>query len=89
MFSRIRSVLVILNMCIAGISDALRRRSGSAAGPSDWRQLGVPEWLADRAEQLGFRFPTGGDTEACQVKRDLIHGNTAKKDGAAPRVARR
>ena len=46
----------------AGISDALRRRSGSAAGPTDWRQLGVSEWLADRAEQLGYRFPTGAAT---------------------------
>ena len=46
--------------CHAGISDALRRRSGAAAQPSDWRELGIPEWLADRAEQLGYRFPTGG-----------------------------
>lgn len=35
--------------------------SGSAviSKPMDWRALGVPEWLADRAERLGFLFPTG------------------------------
>lgn len=26
--------------------------------PLDWRALGVPEWLADRAERLGLRYPT-------------------------------
>lgn len=25
----------------------------------DWRQLGTPDWLAKRAEQLGFEYPTG------------------------------
>jgi hypothetical protein len=35
--------------------------SGSAviSRPMDWRALGVPDWLADRAERLGFLFPTG------------------------------
>lgn len=35
--------------------------TGSAviSRPMDWRALGVPEWLADRAERLGFLFPTG------------------------------
>ncbi|WIA41652.1 hypothetical protein OEZ86_009006 [Tetradesmus obliquus] len=34
--------------------------SGSAvvSKPMDWAALGVPEWLADRAERLGFLFPT-------------------------------
>ncbi len=30
------------------------------APPADWRALGVPDWLAERAEKLGYRFPTGG-----------------------------
>ena len=25
----------------------------------DWRMLGIAEWMASRAEALGFRFPTG------------------------------
>ena len=41
------------------ISAALRRRSGAEADTSDWRALGCPDWLAARAERLGFRFPTG------------------------------
>ncbi|WIA21360.1 hypothetical protein OEZ85_000580 [Tetradesmus obliquus] len=34
--------------------------SGSAvvSKPMDWAALGVPEWLTDRAERLGFLFPT-------------------------------
>jgi hypothetical protein len=25
----------------------------------DWRSFGCPDWLAERAEQMGYRFPTG------------------------------
>jgi superfamily II DNA/RNA helicase len=32
---------------------------GNGAVPSStWQQLGIPEWLADRADRLGFQFPT-------------------------------
>ena len=46
------------------IKDRLQAKlleSGSAvvSRPMDWSALGVPEWLADRAERLGFMFPTG------------------------------
>lgn len=45
------------------IRDELRGRQDSngscGGGCSSWRQLGVPDWLADRAEQYGLRFPTG------------------------------
>jgi UvrB/uvrC motif len=46
------------------IRDELRGRqdsngSGGGGGGTSWRQLGVPDWLADRAEQYGLRFPTG------------------------------
>jgi UvrB/uvrC motif len=27
--------------------------------PGDWQSLAVLEWLAERAERLGYRFPTG------------------------------
>lgn len=40
------------------IRDELRARQ-SADGCTSWQQLGVPDWLADRAEQYGLRFPTG------------------------------
>lgn len=26
---------------------------------ADWRSLNIPDWLADRAERLALRFPTG------------------------------
>lgn len=29
------------------------------AAAADWRRLGIVDWLADRAEDLGFRLPTG------------------------------
>ena len=41
------------------VRDALRRLTGAEAGPSDWSGLGCPEWLASRAERLGFSYPTG------------------------------
>jgi hypothetical protein len=44
----------------ARLRDRLRQLSGRDAGtPADWRALGIPEWLADRAERIGYRFPTG------------------------------
>ncbi len=33
--------------------------NSSAACVLDWRALGIPDWLADRAERLQLRFPTG------------------------------
>lgn len=33
--------------------------SAVVSAPLDWRALGVPDWLADRAERLGLMFPTG------------------------------
>lgn len=42
------------------LRDRLRQLSGgNAAPPADWHSLGIPAWLADRAEQIGYRFPTG------------------------------
>lgn len=41
------------------IRDELNSRQGGGAAGASWQQLGVPDWLADRAEQLGLRFPTG------------------------------
>ena len=31
---------------------------GPPTPPSGWQGLGVPEWLADRVERLGFMLPT-------------------------------
>ena len=31
-----------------------------SSGTADWRQLGVPEWLADRIERMGYKYATGG-----------------------------
>lgn len=42
------------------ISEALKRSTGAEAGSVNWLTLGCPEWLAVRAERLGFNFPTGG-----------------------------
>jgi hypothetical protein len=51
-------------LCCNRIKERLQQKlaeSGSAvvSKPMDWAALGVPEWLADRAERLGFLFPTG------------------------------
>lgn len=36
----------------------------------DWRMLGVAEWMAARAEALGFRFPTGIQRKATSAFSD-------------------
>lgn len=41
------------------LRDQLQKLVGRS-GTADWRQLGVPEWLADRVERMGYKFATGG-----------------------------
>ena len=41
------------------VRDKLQTVVGGDTGTADWRQLGVPEWLADRAERMGFKYATG------------------------------
>lgn len=43
----------------AVLRDALTRLMGENPKPADWQQMGVLDWLAERAERLGFRYPTG------------------------------
>jgi hypothetical protein len=42
----------------------------AAAPPADWRRLGVPEWLADRVDDLGYRLPTEVQRRASPVITD-------------------
>ena len=57
-----------LNVAIAaedyGLAARIRDRlseltDGESERSADWRKLGIPEWLASRAECIGYRFPTG------------------------------
>lgn len=52
----------------------------SDSGGSSWQELGLPDWLAERAEQYGFRFPTevqARTTAAVLSKSDcIIQGET-------------
>lgn len=44
----------------AEIRDSLRERLGDHEGAAaDWLSSNIPDWLADRVERMGFRFPTG------------------------------
>lgn len=36
----------------------LAELAGDYKGPTDWFNLGLPMWLVDRAERLGYRVPT-------------------------------
>jgi hypothetical protein len=47
------------------IRDTLKSSGKAEGGLLDWRAVGVPEWLADRAERLGYTFPTGEGGSAC------------------------
>lgn len=58
----------------SAIRDALQRVAGEAP-PADWGSLGVLPWLAERAEYLGFRLPTGakgkqgvGECRSCRIE---------------------
>jgi superfamily II DNA/RNA helicase len=56
----------------ASARDALAAAVGADAGagrgaPADWAALGLPPWLADRAEALGFPLPTEVQRRAAPV----------------------
>eukprot|EP00887_Chlorella_sp_A99_P003266 scaffold9.g3266.t1 len=54
-----------------GVGDASGAAAGAgdaARGPASWPELGIAGWLADRAEALGLRTPTG-EGRAAQVQR--------------------
>ena len=57
----------------ARIRDALRRASPPGEAPTllDWHAYDIPAWLCERAEQLGWRYPTGAAQAAalgCRYK---------------------
>ncbi|KAK9909664.1 hypothetical protein WJX75_005823 [Coccomyxa subellipsoidea] len=50
------------------LRDRLMQLSGGDAGPpADWQNLDIPTWLADRAEHIGYRFPTEVQRRAAKV----------------------
>ena len=50
----------------AQIRDRLTELAGSdSEATADWTKLGIPLWLAERAERLGYRFPTGDASQPC------------------------
>ncbi|KAK9828026.1 hypothetical protein WJX81_001394 [Elliptochloris bilobata] len=55
----------------ARIRDALRRSSREGEDPAllDWHSYDIPEWLCQRAEQLGWRYPTEVQRRAAAVLR--------------------
>ncbi|KAK9816599.1 hypothetical protein WJX72_002558 [[Myrmecia] bisecta] len=55
----------------SSIRDRLQQLLGKeGVALADWAKLGVPEWLADRLEHLGFRFPTEVQKRAARVLLD-------------------
>ena len=51
------------------LSKKLREVQGVDANLTlDWRSFGSPDWLAERAEQMGFKFPTG----ACITQTPIL-----------------
>lgn len=48
----------------AQLRDRLRQLAGSdTESIADWSKLGILPWLSDRAERIGFRFPTGDSAQ--------------------------
>jgi superfamily II DNA/RNA helicase len=69
----------------AKIRDEIQSRfvddnTGNSAGQMGWVQLGILEWLAERAESLGYQIPTLVQSRAAQVlgsRHDcVIHAST-------------
>ena len=57
------------------IEGAPGRRRLPAAEILDWRAMGMAEWLCDRAESLGYRYPTAIQRRASLAffkKRDVV-----------------
>lgn len=52
--------------------DQIQTLVGSS-GTADWRQLGVPEWLADRIERMGYKYATGTGFDTCLHAAHLLH----------------
>lgn len=43
----------------AALRNQLQKLQGGESLSLDWRSVGILDWLAERAEQLGYKFPTG------------------------------
>lgn len=71
------------------LRDRLRKLVGEWAGPTDWFGLGLPKWLAERAERMGFRFPTEARARRLCFGKRCSSPNRASTTGAAPRAAAR
>lgn len=47
---------------------------GSTSNPANWYKLGLPDWLSERAEQLGYKLPTEVQRRAAPV---IVSGSDA------------
>lgn len=57
----------------AQIRDRLTELSGhDSEVTADWTKLGIPGWLAERAERIGYRFPTGAFLSAVEGIRSHL-----------------
>lgn len=73
----LNQVQTALNVAIAGedyveaarLRDILTKAMGEQQ-VADWHKLGLPEWLAERAERLGYRQPTEVQKRAAPVILD-------------------
>lgn len=65
---------------VAGLVSAkLKQLQGASGEPAgeilDWRAMGMAEWLCDRAELLGYRYPTAVQRRSALAffkKRDIV-----------------
>ena len=50
--------------------DRIAAAIGSSGDCLDWRSFGVPEWLCDRLERMGFHMPTRVQVHALEAMND-------------------
>jgi hypothetical protein len=72
----------------AKLRDLLHTLTGAdGRQAADWKRLGILGWLADRAESLGFNFPTGKpwDLGRWRFQQPLFH-NPCLRPATVPRL---
>lgn len=66
----------------AELRDRIGWLSGARGGDTDWRELGLPEWLSDWLGRLGYGWGTRVQVQALRGLTEISGGQTRHRDAA-------
>ena len=66
----------------AELRDRIGWLSGARGGDTDWRELGLPEWLSDWLGRLGYSWGTRVQVQALRGLTEISGGQTRHRDAA-------